>query len=137
MPGWLTPQAVVAHVNVAGASPSDVALTNACAAAEAWGEGTARRDLPWSTPGYVPPADVKLGGMMLAWRLRERRDAPTGVVMTPTGTPAEFLRTDPDIARLLGVKGRFRIGAARLPSITTPVAGEEIGFTSDGRPFLR
>lgn len=137
MPGWLTAEAVVAHVEVKGVLPSSASLVNACAAAEAWVEGTARPDLPWGDgPGYVPPADVKLGAMMLAWRLRERRSAPTGVVMTPAGAPAEFLRTDPDIARLLGVKGRFRIGAARRPNVATPTQ-DEIGFTSDGRPYLR
>lgn len=120
MPGWLTAEAVANHVDVAGTPPTGVSLDNAAAAAEAWVEGTARRDLPWSSgteeAPYVPPADVRLGGLMLAWRLYERRTAPTGVVTTPTGDPAEFLRDDPDIRRLLGVGGsRFKFGAGRKP----------------------
>lgn len=125
MPGWCTAAGVVAHVDVKGVTASTVALVNACAAAEAWVEGTARRDLPWSTPvdghPYVPPADVKLGAFMLAWRWYQRRAAPLGVVTGPSGDPAEMLRNDPDIARLLGVggSGRFVFGAG---VITTEVA---------------
>lgn len=118
MPGWLTPAAVVGHANVAGTPPNGVALVNVCAAAEAWIEATARKDLPWSTANYQPPADVKLGGLMLAWRWYSRRSSPLGVVQTPTGDPAEMLRNDPDIARLLGATGsRFKFGAGRKPVV--------------------
>lgn len=113
MPGWCTPAGVVAHVDVKGVSASSVPLVNACAAAEAWVEGTARRDLAWTSEGFVPPADVKLGGLMLAWRWYQRRAAPLGVVTGPSGDPVEMLRNDPDIARLLGIggNGRFVFGA--------------------------
>lgn len=117
MPGWCTPTAVVGHVDVKGVSAAAVPLVNACAAAEAWVEGTARRDLPWATlvggQPYVPPADVRLGGLMLAWRWYQRRAAPLGVVTGPSGDPVEMLRNDPDIARLLGIggNGRFVFGA--------------------------
>ena len=119
MPGWLTPTSVAAHANVAGTPPTGAALTNACAAAEAWIEGTARRDLPWTSVGYQPPADVKLGGLMLAWRWYSRAAVPLGVVTAPTGEPAEMLRHDPDIARLLGTGRKFVFGAGRLPTVST------------------
>lgn len=117
MSGWLTPAAVVAHVQVKGVTSSTVPLVNACAAAEAWVEGTARRDLPWAEVGYQPPADVRLGALMLAWRWYERRTSPLGVVQSASGDPVEMLRNDPDIARLLGVgrSARFVFGAGTLP----------------------
>lgn len=115
MPGWLTPAKVAAHVDVKGVEASSVPLANTCAAAEAWIETTARPDLDWTDPGAVP-ADVQLGGLMLAWRWHERRRAPLGVIQSSSGDPLEMLRHDPDIARLIGVgqSGAFVFGAGPI-----------------------
>ena len=66
---------------------------------------------------FVPPADVKLGGAMLAHRWHERRGSAlgtTGYTEFGTGT---ILRHDPDIARMLrlGSFAPFGFGAPSLP----------------------
>ena len=110
---WIDAAYVAAHADVVGASPSEVPLGNATAAAAAYVQRV-RADLPWDAAGWSVPADIKLGTAMLAWRLYERRAAPLGIATSSTGDPVEILREDPDIARLLGVgsaAGRFVFGA--------------------------
>ena len=66
---------------------------------------------------FVPPADVILGGAMLAHRWHERRGSALGVTgYTEFGT-GTILRHDPDIARLLrlGSFAPFSFGAPSLP----------------------
>ena len=140
MPGWLTATEVANHVEVVGVDGTSVPLISSTAAAVAWVETKARPDLSWTDPAFVLTPDVKLGTMMLAWRWYERRASPLGVVTSPTGDPVEILRNDPDIARLLGVasgtEGPFVFGAGPIGGVGSPVYGDEIGFTPDGRPYL-
>lgn len=125
MPGWLTAQAVVDHVEVKGVSASSVPLASAVDAAVTWVEGTARPDLGWTVDTFTVPADVRLGTLMLAWRWYQRRASPLGVVTSPTGDPVEILRNDPDIARLLGVasgtEGPFVFGAGLSDTVSQSV----------------
>ena len=118
MPGWLTPGRVAGHVQVDGVTDTSEPLINACAAAERWVETSARPDLDWTTAGFPVPADVLLGGLMLAWRWYQRRSSPMGVTLSPSGDPIEVLRHDPDIARLLGVgsSGGFVFGSGTIPT---------------------
>ena len=122
MPGWLKPEDVVAHANVGGATPGAIPIKNAAAAAESWIETEARADLDWPTDGteaqleaHPVPANIKLGGLMLAWRWYTRRNNPLGSLTSTTGDPIEMLREDPDIAKLLGVgsAGAFIFGSTR------------------------
>ncbi|WP_375425988.1 hypothetical protein [uncultured Friedmanniella sp.] len=113
MVSWIDAAFVAAHADVDGVSATDVPLVNATAAASAYVE-EARSDLDWSGEGFVPSPAVKLGTAMLAWRLYQRKDAPLGIITSPTGDPLSILFEDPDIARLLGVgsqSGRFVFGA--------------------------
>ena len=50
--------------------------------------------------------DVKLGGLMLAARFYARRGSPMGVASYAEMGAAQIVRTDPDVALLLGI-GRF------------------------------
>lgn len=69
---------------------------------------------------FDPPADVLLGGAMLAHRWHERRGSAlgtTGYTEFGTGT---ILRHDPDIARLLRIgtaSGVFSFGAPSMPVV--------------------
>lgn len=125
MPGWLTSQEVVDHVEVKGVSASSVPLTSATSAAVTWVEKTARPDIDWAVTPFTIPADVHLGAIMLAWRWYQRRASPLGVVTAPTGDPVEILRNDPDISRLLGVasgtEGPFVFGVGLSDSVATDV----------------
>ena len=138
MADWLTPAFVAAHVDVEGTPLTGPSLANVTAAASAYVQRI-RDDLPWSLLGFgwkVPP-DIKLGAAMLAWRLYQRRAAPLGITTSPTGDPVEILRSDPDIARLLGIEGsgRFVFGAPRDPVAPTS-SGSGIRLDEDGTPYL-
>lgn len=136
MADWLTPAFVAAHVDVQGTPPGAASLVNVVAAARAYVERV-REDLPWQRLGWGwnVPADVKLGAAMLAWRLYQRRAAPLGITTSTTGDPVEILRSDPDIARLLGIEGsgRFVFGAPRDP---VPSSGTGLEYDVDGTPYL-
>lgn len=137
MADWLTPAFVAAHADVAGTPLQGAPLVNVTAAAQAYVQRV-RDDLPWAQLGFGwnVPADVKLGAAMLAFRLFQRKAAPLGVTTSPTGDPVEILRSDPDIARLLGIEGsgRFVFGAPR-PSTSTS-SGSGIALDDDGTPYL-
>lgn len=139
MADWLTPAFVAAHADVSGTPLGGASLVNVAAAAQAYVERV-RSDLPWAQLGWgwSVPADVKLGAAMLAFRLYQRRAAPLGVTTNPSGDPVEILRSDPDIARLIGIEGsgRFVFGApSRLePAVTAETGG--IGLDDDGTPYL-
>jgi len=62
--------------------------------------------------GFDPPPRVVLGAKMLGARLWARRGSPQGVASFAEFGPAEILRYDPDIQRLLGL-GRYAKPRAR------------------------
>lgn len=76
-----------------------------------------RRDL-WSTadpPVYEATAAIRLGTAMLANRWYTRRVSPLGTSQNVEFGGSDFLRQDPDIAKMLGLgsEGVFAIGGAR------------------------
>lgn len=84
-----------------------------------------RKDL-WTTdvpPVFAATPAIKLGTAMLANRLYARRLSPLGSSQNVEFGGTEFLRQDPDIAKLLGIaaEGRFVFGAgATFTTVTTP-----------------
>jgi hypothetical protein len=81
-----------------------------------------RRDL-WSTdpvPVYQATASIRLGTAMLANRWYTRRVSPLGVSQNVEFGGSDFLRQDPDIAKMLGLgsEGAFAIGGARDAELT-------------------
>lgn len=136
MADWLTPAFVAAHADVSGTPLAGAPLVNVCAAAQAYVRRV-RDDLPWAQLGFgwSVPADVRLGAAMLAYRLYQRKAAPLGVTTSPSGDPVEILRSDPDIARLLGIEGsgRFVFGAPRDVPVSS---GSGIALDVDGTPYL-
>lgn len=76
-----------------------------------------RPDIDFTVEGYEPPADLLLGAAMLANRYYQRRNSPLGTVGSPDMGLTSILRTDPDIADLLGIgPGRRFVFAAAHPA---------------------
>lgn len=76
-----------------------------------------RRDL-WSVtepPVYQATASIRLGTAMLANRWYARRVSPLGTSQNVEFGGSDFLRQDPDIAKMLGLgsEGAFVVGGAR------------------------
>jgi len=123
MAAWLTAGQAVALVE-ASVTADDPAWEGAVDAATAYVEEK-RADLfvpalP-DPPVFTPNASVKLGTAMLANRWYNRRVSPLGTSQNVEFGGIDFLRQDPDIAKLLGIglEGPFVFGAARV--ITTEV----------------
>jgi hypothetical protein len=93
-----------------GAAPRDAdlaAVDRAVAAAVAWVEAhvlTAADD-----GSYSAGPDVELGAVMLAARWYQRRSTPGGYQSFAELGPAYVMRSDPDVALLLGL-GIGRVG---------------------------
>lgn len=108
------------------------ALGDCCAAAAAYVERK-RSDLDYSDKAKVP-ADVRLGSLMLAFRLWQRKRSPLGTIGSPTelGGSAQIVRYDPDIARLLGIgsEGPFAFGAGGWASTQATDGSTDGGTTA-------
>ncbi len=121
---WLTARLVLDYLqDQAGeAVPEGTrpALDQAVAAVAEWVEDELHPGY-WNTatpPEYEPPADIKLGAVMYAARLYERRGSMLGVAGYSELGGSPILREDPDIARLLRI-GRhraFTFGAPTIPA---------------------
>jgi hypothetical protein len=122
MAAWLTAADAVALVE-ASAAASDAAWVGAVDASAAYVEEK-RPDLFAGTPPvFTPGAQVRLGTAMLAHRWYARRVQPLGGSQAVEFGPTDFIRQDPDIAKLLGIgaEGRFVFGAALpAPTVVTP-----------------
>lgn len=95
---WLTPEHVQAHV-AGAADPAQ--LLPYTIAARAYVQ-TRRPELDYASDATVP-GDVRLGACLLAARLYARRGTMLGLANYGEAGPAQILRTDPDIARLVGI----------------------------------
>lgn len=122
MADWLTAEQAVALVE-SSATAANPAWVGAVDAACAWVEDK-RKDLLVGTPAvFTPDAAVKLGTAMLANRWYNRRVSPLGTSQNAEFGGTEFLRQDPDVAKLLGIglEGKFVFGAAGyVPPVVTP-----------------
>lgn len=119
MSDWLTVELVAAaggNTPPAAESVDAIALAADVAAVLAYVQGK-RDELDWTT--FVPGADMVLGGAMLAQRYFQRRNSPLGTVGSPDLGMTSILRTDPDIADLLGIgRGRrFVFGYGHAPVV--------------------
>ena len=96
---FVTPQALAYHL---GLPEPDVHATTVAAAVNAQLAGY---DWLTTTPADTqePTAPAKLGALMLAARLHRRRNSAGGLEPLADGGAAYVARTDPDIARLLGL----------------------------------
>lgn len=115
MAAWLTYSVAAAMVEASVVADSDVAWQADVDAAAAFIERR-RKDLFVGDPAvFTPGADVKLGTAMLANRLYARRTSPLGTSLNTEFGGSDFLRSDPDIAKLCGIEseGKFVFGAAR------------------------
>lgn len=85
-----------------------------------------RRDLFTGTPAvFVPGALVKYGTAMLANRWYARRKSPMGASQNVEFGGSDFLRQDPDIAKMLGIgqEGKPVFGGARAAELDALAAG--------------
>lgn len=116
---WLEPDEAKALVT-ASANAEDPAWIADVEAARDYIEGR-RRDLfdTATPPVFQAGAAVKLGTAMLAHRLWTRRTSPLGTSQNVEFGGSDFLRQDPDIAKLcgLGTEGKFVFGGARAAEI--------------------
>lgn len=115
---WLESDEAKALVT-ASANAEDPAWVGAVDAARAYIEDR-RPDLFAGTPPvFGPGAAVKLGTAMLANRLYFRRVSPLGTSQNVEFGGSDFLRQDPDIAKLcgIGVEGKFVFGGARAAEL--------------------
>lgn len=115
---WLEPEEAKALVT-ASASADDPAWIGSVDAARAYIEGR-RKDLNIGTPAvFTPGAAVRLGTAMLANRLWVRRMSPLGTSQNVEFGGSDFLRQDPDIAKLcgIGIEGKFVFGGARAAEL--------------------
>lgn len=123
MADWLDPADAKALVD-ASANAEAPAWIGAVDAATAYVEGI-RADLFTTDvpPVFAATAPVRLGTAMLANRWYARRLSALGSSQNVEFGGTEFLRQDPDIAKLLGVgpEGPFVFGAgATFTEVTTP-----------------
>jgi hypothetical protein len=122
MADWLTAADAVTLVEASVAADDD-AWIGAVDAATAYVEDK-RQDLLVGEPAvFTPGATVRLGTAMLANRWYNRRVSPLGTSQNVEFGGTDFLRQDPDIAKLLGIglEGPFVFGAARAAvEETTP-----------------
>jgi opacity protein-like surface antigen len=113
MAAWLDAATAALLAEVSGVA-ADAAWVGAVDAATEWVEDK-RKDLFVGDPAvFTPGASVKLGTAMLAHRWYNRRVAPLGNTQPAEfGGGIEMLRSDPDIAKLLGIgpEGPFVFGA--------------------------
>jgi hypothetical protein len=123
---WLEPDEAKALVT-ASVNADDPAWIADVAAARDYIEGR-RTDLLIGTPAvFTPGAAVKLGTAMLANRLWVRRTSPLGTSQNVEFGGSDFLRQDPDIAKLCGIgaEGKFAIGGARAAEIDAALAAQQ------------
>lgn len=115
---WLDPQEAKALVS-ASANADDPAWVGDVAAAREYIEGRRTDLLTGTPPAFTPGAAVKLGTAMLAHRFWMRRTSPLGTSQNVEFGGSDFLRQDPDIAKLcgIGIEGKFAIGGARAAEL--------------------
>lgn len=116
MADWLTPgQAALLVESPVSQPDTDGAWTGAVDAACAYVERLRADLVAGDPPVFVADGAIKLGTAMLVNRLYTRRRSPLGTSQNVEFGSADFLRQDPDIAKLLGIgaEGRFVFGAAR------------------------
>lgn len=127
MAEWLSPALAAALVE-SSASVDGAAWTGDVEAAVAYVEKK-RADL-FNTevpPVFVAGADIKLGTAMLANRMYARRNSPLGTSQNVEFGGSDFLRQDPDIAKMLGLgaDGPVVFGGARARELDALETVEE------------
>lgn len=118
MAEWLSAAEAAAMVR-AKVQPNDADWTAAHAAAVAYVEGK-RKDLLVGAPAvFTPGGDVKYGTALLINRWFTRRTSPLGTSQNVEFGGSDFLRQDPDIAKLLGIgqEGKPVFGGARAAEL--------------------
>jgi hypothetical protein len=122
---WLSAAQAAAMVG-ATVSADDADWNAAHAASVAYVEGK-RKDLLTGTPAvFTPGGDVLYGTAMLTSRWYTRRTSPLGTSQNVEFGGSDFLRQDPDIAKLLGIgqEGKPVFGGARAAEIDAALAAE-------------
>lgn len=118
MTEWLS-AAQAAGMVQASVSPNDADWNAAHAASVAYVERM-RKDLVVGTPGvFTPGGDVLYGTALLINRWYARRTSPLGTSQNVEFGGSDFLRQDPDIAKLLGIgqEGKPVFGGARAAEL--------------------
>jgi hypothetical protein len=114
MTTWLDPAEAAGLADVASSVADDVDWVGAVEASRDYVEDK-RKDLFAGSPAvFVATARIKFGTAMLANRWYARMRSPMGVSQNVEFGGSDFLRQDPDIAKMLGIgiAGRFVFGAA-------------------------
>lgn len=125
MVAWLTPAEAAELVDVSSSVANGNApdWVGAVRASMEFVEDK-RKDLLAGDPAlFVAGPMIKLGTAMLANRLYTRLRSPLGTSSNVEFGGSDFLRQDPDIARLLGlgISGKFAFGAAGyVPVVVVP-----------------
>jgi hypothetical protein len=110
----------------ASVEPNDADWNGAHAGAVAYVERM-RKDLFAGTPPvFVAGGDVLYGTALLINRLYARRTSPLGTSQNVEFGGSDFLRQDPDVAKLLGIgsEGKPVFGGARAAEIDALLAEE-------------
>jgi hypothetical protein len=118
MAEWLEP-AEAAGMMAAKVGANDADWNAAVEASRGYVEGK-RRDLFTGDPAvFVPGPLVKYGTAMLANRWYARRKSPMGASQNVEFGGSDFLRQDPDIAKMLGIgqEGKPVFGGARAAEL--------------------
>jgi hypothetical protein len=124
MADWLTYAQAVALVE-ARVAAEDAAWMGAVDAATEYVEDKRKDLFTGVSPDPVvfgANGSIKYGTALLANRWYTRRKSPLGSSQNVEFGGTDFLRQDPDIAKLLGIgiEGKFAFGAAR-PKVTEEV----------------
>lgn len=118
MAEWLSAAEAAAMVG-AKVQPNDATWNGAYEASVAYVEGK-RKDLLVGDPAvFTPGGDVKYGTALLCNRWYTRRTSPLGTSQNVEFGGSDFLRQDPDIAKLLGIgqEGKPVFGGARAAEL--------------------
>jgi hypothetical protein len=120
---WLSAEQAALMVG-ATVSTDDADWNAAHAGSVAYVEGK-RTDLLVGDPGvFTPGGDVLYGTALLTNRWYTRRTSPLGTSQNVEFGGSDFLRQDPDIAKLLGIgqEGKPVFGGARAAEIDAQAA---------------
>lgn len=114
MTTWLDAAAAAQLVDVSSSVADDDDWVGAVAAAVEYVEEKRKDLLLGAPPVFTAGPLIRLGTAMLANRWYTRMRSPLGTSQNVEFGGSDFLRQDPDIAKMLGlgIAGRFTFGAA-------------------------
>lgn len=122
MTTWLDPAEAAGLADVASSVAAEVDWVGAVTASRQYVEDKRKDLFAGAPPVFVANGLIKYGTALLANRWYTRMRSPLGTSQNVEFGGSDFLRQDPDIAKMLGIgiAGKFAFGAAGYtPTVIT------------------